>query len=83
MFLAQNLHLSPDLNGKCFAVLTNFSEIRECSPVHTELKLTSFHAFCTKPVEDAHANISGSLVILAAIWDEEVLGAGLGCLPYP
>lgn len=48
------------------------------------VKLTSFHAFCTKPKEDtrASASVSSSLVILAAIWDKEVLGADLGS-PLP
>lgn len=75
LFLAWNLRLSPDLSGKCFAILTNFSEIRECSCVHTELKLISFHAFCTKPVEATRAIVSSSLVIVAVVWHEEEWGS--------
>lgn len=41
------------------------------------LEQTSFNAFCTKPRVDAGASVSGSLVVLAAIWDKEVPGAGL------
>lgn len=77
LFLAWNLPLCPDVNGKCFAILTSFSKIWECSCVHTELKLTSFHAFCTKLEEGTHASTSSSLVILAAIEDKEVLGVTL------
>lgn len=58
------------------------SEIRECSCIHTELKLTSVHAFCPNPGEDTHASVSSSLVILAAVGYKEVLGASLGS-PLP
>lgn len=57
--------LSPDLNGKCFAILTSSSETGECSCAHAELKLP-----CSPALHSTQGSVCASgrsvLVILAA-----------------